>query len=118
MGANPELTKQYRATWEVFSRMLDRYQACVDTGDRARAEAALLDVERARMEHNAARDRLAQHLAGEMSTIDMKKVAVSEQRRVRETAHLLWEIAGKPNGTADSDWRRAETLVRTASAGA
>jgi hypothetical protein len=116
MGADPELRKQYRATWEAFSQMLDRYQACVDSGDRSRAEAALLDVEKARMVHNAARDRLAQQLTGEIAALDMKAIGVAEQRRVRETAHILWEIAGKPSGTAESDWRRAETLVRTASA--
>jgi hypothetical protein len=96
--------------------MLDRYQACVDSGDRARSEAALLEVEKARMAHNGARDRLAQQLTGEISAIDMKAIGASEQRRVRQTAHILWEIAGKPSGTAESDWRRAETLVRTAGA--
>ena len=117
MGANEELQKQYRATWEVFSRKLDAYQSCVESGNRTAIEAALLEVEKSRMEHNAARDRLAQHLAGEVAAIDMRSISVPEQRRVRETAKLLWELAGKPMGTADSDWRRAEHLVRAASAG-
>ena len=60
MGANPELRNQYRATWDVFSRQLDVYQSYVEAGDAARAEAALLEVEKARMAHNAARDLLAQ----------------------------------------------------------
>jgi hypothetical protein len=69
------------------------------------------------MEHNAARDLLAQNLAGDFAAIDLKSIGVPEQRRVRETAQLLWELAGKPVGTADSDWHRAEHLVRAASAG-
>jgi len=117
MGAIEELRRRYRATWEVFSRKLDTYQSCVELGDAARVEAALLDVERARMEYNAARDLLAQHLTGEIAAIDLKSIAVPELRRVRETARLLWELAGRPKGTADSDWHRAEHLVRAASAG-
>jgi len=116
MGANPELRNQYRATWDVFSRQLDVYQSYVEAGDAARAEAALLEVEKARMAHNAARDLLAQDLTNKIAAIDLKSIKVPDQRRVRATAHILWEIAGKPSGTADSDWRRAETLVRTASA--
>jgi len=116
MGANEELQKRYRTTWEAFSLKLDAYQLCVESGNRTAVEAALLEVEKARMEHNAARDRLAQHLAGEVAAVDMRSISVPEQRRVRETAKLLWELAGKPVGTADSDWHRAEHLVRAASA--
>jgi hypothetical protein len=118
MGANPELRNKYRATWDDFSRKLDIYQSCVEAGDYARAETALLEVEQARMAYNSARDCLAQHLTSRIAAVDLKSIAIPEQRRVRQTAHLLWELAGKPHGTADSDWRRAENLVRTASASA
>lgn len=117
MGAKEELQRRYRATWDVFSRKLDAYQSCVESGNGTAVESALLEVEKARMEHNAARDRLAQHLSGEVAAIDLRSISVPEQRRVRETARLLWELAGKPMGTADSDWHRAEYLVRAASAG-
>ena len=103
MGANRELQDDYRATWEIFSRRLDELQACVEADGRG-AETALLAVEKARVAHNAARDRLAEQLLGAV-----------ELRRVRDTAHLLWETAGKPSGSADSDWHRAEVLVRSAS---
>jgi len=36
--------------------------------------------------------------------------------RVRDIAELLWETAGRPEGTADEDWRAAEAIVRRASA--
>lgn len=81
-------------------------------------EAALLEVEQARVAHNAARDRLAQQLTGAVAAIDVRSKSVADRWRVRRTAHLLWEVAGKPHGTAESDWQRAETLVRAASAGA
>src|ERR1700735_1841362 len=99
MGANRELRNEYRATWEIFSRRLDVLQACVETGGRG-AELALLEVEKARMAHNAARDRLAEHLLGEIEAVDKSAIGAAEQRRVRDTAHLLWEIAGQPNGSA------------------
>jgi hypothetical protein len=36
--------------------------------------------------------------------------------KVRDTAQLLWEFAGKPQGTAECDWHRAEKLVLAAAA--
>jgi uncharacterized protein (DUF2267 family) len=115
-GKTP-LWNKYRETWEAFSRKLDDLQKVIETGDRNRAEEALLAVERARVTHNTARDLLAAQLSGEIAALDNREMAAAEQRRVRQTAQLLWEIAGKPNGTADSDWHRAERLVRSASAG-
>jgi hypothetical protein len=114
MGANRDLRNEYRATWENFSRRLNELQTCVAAGGQG-AEAALLEVEKARIAHNAARDRLAEQLLGEVAAVDKRTKSAAEQRRVRDTAHLLWEIAGKPNGSADSDWHRAEVLVRSAS---
>ena len=58
MGANRALWNEYRATWEAFSQKLDELQAVVESKDRPRAEEALLAVEKARLTHNAARDRL------------------------------------------------------------
>jgi len=42
----------------------------------------------------------------------------SEEHRIREKAQLLWELAGKPQGSAEADWLGAERLVRSASASA
>jgi hypothetical protein len=116
MGANSKLWQEYRATWEIFSSRLDELQAIVELKDRGRAEAALLAVEKARVAHNMARDRVAAELSGEIAAQDAKNRDLAEQRRVRHTAQLLWEIAGKPSGTAESDWHCAEQLVKAASA--
>jgi hypothetical protein len=115
MVANRVVWDEYRRTWEVFSRRLDELQATVEAGcERSRAESSLLEVERARLAHNAARDKLAAQLSDEMAALDQSHRDLGEKRRVRETARLLWEFAGKPNGTADSDWLRAEQLLRSA----
>jgi hypothetical protein len=116
MGAKQELWNAYRVTWEAFSRKLDELQSFVEAGDRVRAEEALLAVEQARVAHNAARDRVAALLSKEITAMDAAALSAEKQRRVRQTAHLLWEIAGKPAGTAESDWHKAERLVMTASA--
>ena len=114
MAVNRQLWNEYRVTWEEFSRQLDALQRLVETGARDRIEGALLSVEKARLAHNEARDRLAAHLTGE---IDMVTNELPEQERVRKTARLLWEFSGKPHGTAENDWLRAEKLVRAAQAG-
>ena len=117
MGANRELLSEYRGTWEAFSRRLDELQLFVEKGERGRAAEALLDVEKARLAHNVARDRVAAQLSNEIAAQDAKDLGQADRRRVRQTAQLLWEIAGKPAGTAESDWHRAETLVKSAGAG-
>ena len=82
--------------------------------DRARVEMALLEAEKARLAYNAARDLLvAQMLAGPQPA-----QALPQDGKVRAIARLLWELGGKPDGTALADWLKAERLVESASAGA
>jgi hypothetical protein len=105
MAANRKLWNDYRATWEEFSRQHDELQRLIEAGARDRIDGALQAVEKARLAHNESRDRLAAHLTGD---------ALPEEERVRTTARLLWEFSGKPQGTAENDWFRAERLVRSA----
>jgi hypothetical protein len=116
MGANREFRNEYRATWNEFSRQMDELQRLVEARDNAGIECALLNVEKARLRHNAARDRLAVYLIGKNAESVVLQTARDEVR-VRRTARLLWEFAGKPLGTAEHDWLRAERLVRSAAAG-
>ena len=78
MGANRELQNEYRATWDVFSRRLTELQACVEAGGQG-AEAALIEVDKARVAHNAARDRLAEQLLSEMALPDWQHAEVLVQ---------------------------------------
>lgn len=34
------------------------------------------------------------------------------EQRIRETAHRLWEAAGRPEGQEDHFWFRAEAAIR------
>ncbi|MES1260708.1 MAG: hypothetical protein ABUS49_03145, partial [Acidobacteriota bacterium] len=64
MGANRELWNDYRETWMTFSRRLDQLQELVESGDRAAAASAFIEVEKSRLRHNSVRDRLAEYLGG------------------------------------------------------
>ena len=106
------LRNAYRSTFQQYSRKLDALQGLMNSGrpEPGRVEVALLEVEEARIAHNSARDRLAKELVGPSLP---PKAAVAEGH-IRETARLLWEVAGRPDGTAECDWRRAERLVHAA----
>jgi len=83
--------------------------------DRKAIDAALLEMERARVEYNRSRDVLAQQLLSAPPE-SMSNPAKAGADRVREIAELRWELAGKPEGTAEDDWYRAEEIVRRATA--
>ena len=106
------LRNAYRSTFQQYSRKLDVLQSLMNSGnpEPGRVEAALLEVEEARKAHNSARDQLARELVRPALP---PKAAVAE-RHIRETAQLLWEVAGRPDGTAECDWHRAEQLVHAA----
>jgi len=63
---------------------------------------------------------LAQHLLPPTETTGFQIVdppqAITE--RVKSIAELLWESAGRPEGTADDDWRLAEDIVKRAATAA
>jgi len=106
-----ELSHAYRSAFEEFSRRVQRVQDLTadENPDVAALDSALLELEKARLAYNLCRDALASHL-----------MASSTPRtygdRVRRMAELLWEVEGRPDGTADEDWHRAEEIVRRAPA--
>jgi hypothetical protein len=110
MVMSGELWADYRRTWQEFSRKLNEMQEFADSGLNARALALLPEVKNARLEHNAARDRLAEYLAAQ------KTVTADREQEIRNTARLIWEFSGQPQNTAEQDWRRAEELVSAATA--
>jgi hypothetical protein len=79
--------------------------------DKTAIDAALLDLEKARWTYNQDRDALA-------SALLRAPVLISSSRpysdRVRSVASLRWEVAGRPEGTAEEDWFRAEEIVGSA----
>jgi hypothetical protein len=122
MQIDGALRNAYRTTFQEYAHKLDALQNLISSGtaDAARMDAALFEVEQARMAHSAARDRLAKELvrpplpaaAGGPATGN--PATGSNEHHIRQTARLLWEMAGRPDGTAEHDWRQAEQLVRQA----
>ena len=118
MGTKLELSNQYRTTWEEFVRATNALQdSLIATApDRARVEVALFEAEKARFAYNAARDLVVAQMAGLRVAANPPSRTLPQDGKVRAIARLLWELAGKPHGTALADWSRAERLVQSASA--
>src|ERR1700732_1446069 len=100
-----DLSKAYRSAFEEFSRRVQRVQrlAAAENPDITALDTALLELEKARLAYNACRDALASHLLA-------SSTPRSHVDRVRRMAELLWEVEGRPDGTADQDWHRAEEI--------
>ena len=104
----------YREAFEEFSQKAQRVQLlAAQQISGVTFEAALLELEQAHFQYKQARDAFLQSMlpaaagmiGGEDGSDDISTIA-----------ELLWESAGRPNGTADQDWRRAESIVKRARA--
>ena len=113
------LWQAYRTAFGQFKREAKRLAEIQATlaFEPSEAEKALSRVEFARMAYNDTRDSLAAYLM----RADLRRVFLTlptssrrQQARVKSIAELLWELAGKPQGSADDDWYRAERVTRHA----
>lgn len=66
------------------------------------------------MAYNDARDALLQSLTRNPGPEPRRGTAKEHHADVQALAELLWESAGRPTGTAEEDWRRAEEIVQCA----
>ena len=112
------LADAYRLTFREYSDKLKSLQLLMEfrSSDDASVEATLLQVETARIAHSWARDRLARRLIQSVADLTPQPAWAVSQSHIRDTARLLWELAGKPDGSAERDWHKAERLVERASA--
>lgn len=118
---NEESWREYRMAFQEFSRVARKVQLLTkqQNPDRAAIDAALLELERVRVAYNRRRDLLARELLASSAFVDESALGVSSvdpTARVKQIAELLWEFSGRPDGSADEDWHRAEEIVRQASA--
>ncbi len=103
----------YRSAFEDFSRKAQQVQFLTEhpTGDRKAFETALLELEKAHLAYNGARDALVRSL---LPSVVPSREQTDHRQDVQAIAELLWESAGRPTGTAEDDWRRAEAIVESA----
>jgi len=108
---------EYRSAFEDFSRKAQRVQWLTEhpTGNRKEFESALLDMEKAQLAYDDARDALIHSLLPLAGPAKAASSGRDDHRAdVSTIAELLWESAGRPTGTAEEDWRRAEAIVQCA----
>lgn len=116
-----EYIQAYRDAFREYQREAHRVAEikAQASHDPAETERALLSVEYARLAYNETRDMLAASLMSAESSRELWAIPAAsgrKQARVKSIAELLWELAGKPQGTADDDWYRAERVVRRSAA--
>jgi hypothetical protein len=109
----------YRIAFEDFSQQARNFQRLTaqPNQDRAAVDAALLDLENAHLAYTNSRNALANQLS--RATVDTGSLSDTRSLqanvdRIRSIAKLLWEVAGKPEGSALDDWHRAEEIIRRA----
>lgn len=115
MGIAPRTFSDYRTAFAEFAQKDRQARALMAASnpDWPAIDAALLELEKARLNYNQYRDILAQQL---LSSSQLPDSLQPDSDRVREIAELRWELAGKPEGTDDENWYRAEEIVRQATA--
>lgn len=110
----------YRDAFEDFGHKARQVQLLMaqPNPDRSAIDTALLELEKARVAYQRRRDAFAQQLLQSSTGAISAALAPDSARmlveRVRAIAELRWEAAGRPDGTADDDWYRAEEIVRLA----
>lgn len=112
----------YRNAFAEFAQKLRQARALMaaTNPDWQAIDAALLNLEKARLNYNHQRDILAQELLVSSKLPAFQPPASDsvqpESNRVRAIAELRWELAGKPDGRDDDNWYRAEEILRRATA--
>jgi len=112
-----EAWRAYQRAFHDFSERVRHLQSLTTDPhpNRIAIEAALLEVEKTRVVYDECRDAMARHFMRSRPALAHQsdsRQAIDE--RVRNIAELLWESSGKPDGTAEEDWHRAEEIVRRA----
>jgi hypothetical protein len=121
----------YRRAFQLFSQKAQQVQALTGLSgqDPKVLETALIELQRAHNDYEQCRDVWVRHLLGgserqaRLATEARPhtealphKDALPHNDDVRAIAELLWESAGRPEGTAAEDWRRAEEIIEKAAA--
>jgi hypothetical protein len=106
--------RAYRCAFEDFSDKVRKVQSLTGRpdSDQGAIEGALLELEQARKAYSSARDAVARQLQPALQL----NPSLTRAGNVKGVAALLWEVAGRPEGTAHNDWFRAERIVRRANA--
>lgn len=120
--AKADSWREYRQAFRDFSEKVKHVQdlTAQPNPDQGAIDVALVELERSRVAYNACRDAVAEQLLPTPAREIIPSVAPDSTEsyadHIRGFAELLWEGAGRPDGTAEEDWRRAEEIIRRAAA--
>jgi hypothetical protein len=106
--------RRYRQAFDKFREKVRRMQSLAAEGghDQAAIDAAVLDMEIAKEDYKDARDTLFLEMIAAEKDRAVPVQAARSGDEVRELAELLWELEGRPEGSALNDWYRAENIHR------
>lgn len=122
MDRRRQAEQEYRKAFDQFAAQVEHVQTLTVQAhvDPKILEAALLVLERAHVHYDICRDRLVQFLLPSERRGPLaeraRDIEHSHEDCIRTIAELLWENAGRPAGSADEDWRKAEEIVKQAAA--
>lgn len=108
---NVDVWQAYREAFDDFAQKVRQVQllAAHPGVEQQAIDRALLELETAHALYNVTRDTLAeQYLPSAAVGQDTPHDHV---HNVKDLAALRWEMSGRPEGTADDDWYRAEEIV-------
>jgi hypothetical protein len=115
-----EAWRAYQRAFHDFSARVRRLQTLTEDPhpNRTAVEAALVEVEKARAIYDDCRDALAKQLLPPSAGFPAVDSPLDVTERVKSIAELLWESAGRPEGTAEEDWHLAEEILKRAATAA
>ena len=110
----------YRETFERFSKNVQQVQEFIASSksEEKVVDAALIELQKSYLDYERARDTYAGLLLWSTNgpALAPRRGGHQNPNAIRVIAELLWETAGRPEGTAENDWHRAEEIVRKAAA--
>jgi len=109
----------YREAFERFSKNVQQVQELIASSSKETklVEPVLVELQRAYFDYEQKRDAYAGRLLRYSDRIaPLPRGAHHDPHAVRAIAELLWQSAGRPEGTAVDDWHRAEEIVKRAAA--
>src|SRR5438309_4823581 len=125
MGAMKTQLSDKQLLWQAYRDAYQQYKNAAArlaklnaraSNNSAELETALLSLEQARLNYNDSRDTLAAYLMPREIRQAFWSIPSPGRDRVKGLAELFWLLAGRPQGTAEDDWYRAERVVRHAGA--
>jgi hypothetical protein len=103
-----QLREAYDAAFHEWARQCASLQSLADSPANAAAiQEAAARVDGAYRTYRDSRNRLARKMLLSGTAADSRIL----QQEVARLAYQLWERAGRPTGTAEADWYRAQQLL-------